>query len=102
MVEIQERISDLEKRMDEFEDQDNAKIGYQAAINLWGILVETSWSRINAMVVANSIIIGMLVLSSQPVPTFFAKILSVIGVILTILWALMMHCDAKFVDYYRQ
>ncbi len=42
------------------DDQEKASVGYQVAVDLWGILVQTRWSRFNAMVVANSVITSVL------------------------------------------
>lgn len=82
--------------------EDNARTGYEVAVNLWGILVGTSWSRFNAMVLANSIIIGMLglILSNQKGLYGFAEFLSFMGVILTIAWFLLMRRDAAIVKFY--
>lgn len=86
-------------------DQENARIGYQVAVDLWGILVETSWSRFNAMVVANSIIIGMLALtliSDKKILFIFASVISIIGIILCILWFFLMKRDSEFQYYYSR
>lgn len=75
-------------------NQENARVGYQVAVNLWGTIVETSWSRFNAMVVANSIIIGILglILSNEKINLYvFVIVVSLIGFILCVLWYFLMR-----------
>lgn len=84
----------------------NARIGYQVAVNLWEILNQAHWARFSSMVVANSIIIGMigLILTTKSnnivlIP-IFAVFMSIIGIFLTILWYRLMSKDFKDMDYY--
>lgn len=85
---------------------DHDEVGYQVAVDLWGTVVETSWSRFNAMVVANSIIIGLLgtILNKNDNKDLlvFAGFLSLIGVFLTILWLSLMARDSKFQRFYSR
>jgi hypothetical protein len=85
------------------DDQEKAEVGYQAAINLWGILVQTSWSRFNAMLVANSIIVGIIGLALTNEETTLYKVIIIfpfIGIVLCILWFLLMWRDSKDQNYY--
>lgn len=83
-------------------DQENARVGYQTAIDLWGILVQTSWSRFNAMLVANSIIVSIIVLALPNKETLymFIIIFPFIGITLCIIWFLLMRRDSKYQNYY--
>lgn len=46
---------------------ENARVGYQVATNLWVYEGTTIWSKFNALLVANSIILAMVGLSFRPV-----------------------------------
>ena len=81
----------------------NARVGYQAAIDLWGNLNQDHWSRFNAMVLANSIIVGMLglILSNEETDlSLFALIISLAGLALTFFWYFFMARDIKLTRFY--
>jgi hypothetical protein len=84
--------------------KDNAEIGYKVAVDLLGILVESSWSRFNAMVLANSIIISVLGLIltnyNNKILLIFAVILSLMGILLAIFWFSLMARDSEFQIFY--
>lgn len=89
---------------------ENIRTGYQSAVDLWGILVNSQWSRFNAMVVANSIIItavgffltadNILYPINNNLAFFFVIFLSLLGLIMTIFWQSLMHRDAINMRYY--
>lgn len=88
---------------------DDIGVGYQVAVNLWSTVVQSSWSRFNAMLIANSIIIGLIGILLINYETayvtyvfqlFFATFLSAIGILLACLWYSLMARDAKFQKYY--
>lgn len=84
------------------EDIDKAAIGYQAAVDLWGTIVASQWSRFNAMMVANSIVVALLgTILTKGVSRGLIVGLSLIGIIFDVFWYLMMHRDTKYVDHYR-
>jgi len=82
-------------------EAENIRTEYQVAVNLWGNIVNSSWSRFNAMLVANSVIITAIgVLLTNGHFRFIILSLSAIGFALTISWQSMMDRDAKFRDVY--
>lgn len=84
---------------------DNVRAEYQASVSLWGTLVNTSWSRFNAMVVANSVIITAMGVfltdgDTEAQPYIFIMFLSIIGLLLTVFWESMMLRDEEFQHFY--
>jgi hypothetical protein len=86
-------------QMDDSVQQD-ARIGYQVAVNLWVYEGQLIWSRFNAMVVANGIILTAtsVLLSSERLDCKPVVGLSASGIILCLIWALMM---ARGFDYHE-
>jgi len=68
---------------------ENARVGYQAALDLWNTQAQPASSRFNVMVVANSIILGTIGLAiaySRSFPLFFTQGLSLVGIVLWLVW----------------
>jgi len=81
---------------------EDARIGYQAAIQLWTYEGGQNWARFNVMLVANSIIIavlGLAITSANP-STAISVVLSVVGVILCIAWFLITKRGFDYQKYY--
>ncbi len=69
-------------------NDENARIGYQAAVSLWTNEAQLIWARFNAMLVANSIVmavIGVALTSEHPKPTL-ALVTAVAGFVLCVMW----------------
>ena len=83
-------------------DVENARIGYQTAIELWAHSGDEVWARFNVMLVANSIIIAIIgfLLTADQIPIAIAIILPIVGIILCILWVIMMKRGFDYQLYY--
>jgi hypothetical protein len=82
-------------------DRENARIGYTAAITIWGNLNRDHWSRFHAMVLINSIILSAFgLIIDKPHAVLFIKGLPIVGLILTSFWYLLMIRDFKFAELY--
>jgi hypothetical protein len=80
---------------------ENARVGYQAALNLWNTQVRFAWSRLNAMTVANGVIlatIGLASVFSRLFPPFFTEALSLVGIVLCLFW---LHSHSHSSQYSR-
>ena len=68
---------------------ENARLGYQVAVNLWTYQGNLNWNRFNAMLTANGVIVSVigLVLSSESRLTAFVVVLPAVGLVLCALWA---------------
>lgn len=105
-----EAVKDLIERYNLENKYNNARIGYQVAVDLWGIINQAHWARFSSMVVVNSIILGILglILTNQndlldfQTRLSFLRLFSVAGGILTISWGFLMGRDTEYIDYYRQ
>jgi len=81
---------------------ENARIGYQAAVDLWTYEGEQVWNRSNVMLVANSIVvavIGLVITSQRPVPVL-TVVLPITGLILCAVWFLLMKRGFDYSVYY--
>ncbi len=70
--------------------RENARVGYQAAIDIWTYEGEVIWARTNIMLLANSIIlatVGLVLISQHPLFVLVIS-LSIVGVMLCIIWFL--------------
>lgn len=79
----QPAVRPLEERLE------NARVGYQAALDLWNAQAQLASSRFNVMVVANSIILATIALAiaySRSFPLFFTQALSLVGIVLCVVW----------------
>jgi hypothetical protein len=77
----------------------DARVGYQAALNLWNTQAQLASSRFNVMVVANSIILGTIGLAiaySRSFPLFFTQALSLVGIVLCLVW---LHAHSRASQY---
>lgn len=84
------------KERDEMED---ARVGYQVAINLWTFQSSLNWNRFNAMLTANSIIIAVIgVLLENENRSLLLQIAPIVGLILCFIWATLM---SRGNDYHR-
>jgi hypothetical protein len=87
---------------------ENIRIGYQVAVNLWGIDNQAHWARFSSMLVANSIIIGVigLILTSKGKnvlyenPYLLLAFVSSIGGLLVCIWYFLMEKDFADIQYY--
>lgn len=88
---------------------ENIRIGYQVAVDLWGIDNQAHWARFSSMLVANSIIIGVigLVLTSNKQdilyhgnPYLLLVFWSIIGFVLILIWYFLMEKDFADIKYY--
>lgn len=83
-------------------DKENALIGYQVAVSLWGGHATEVAARFNVMVVVNSVLIaamGLASTASRPMP-LFSIVTPWLGILLCVLWYLLVRRDAEFTDYY--
>jgi hypothetical protein len=83
-------------------DIEDARIGYQIAVDLWTYEGEQNWARFNVMLVANSVIIaviGLAVTNQEPLPSISFG-MSVVGLILCITWFLIMKRGFDYQNYY--
>lgn len=70
-------------------NEENAKVGYQAAVTLWTYEGGLLWSKFNTLLVANSVVLAALALNvtaSKPL-AFLTVALSLAGIALCLLWA---------------
>ncbi len=84
------------------ENREDALVGYQMAINLWTYSVEQSWERFNIMLVANSVLIaaiGLTTTSQRPVP-LLSHFSPWLGLVLCILWFLLVRRTLESAEYY--
>jgi len=68
---------------------ENARVGYQAALDIWTAETRMIWSRFNMMIVANSIILGAISLtigSNHPLSTSFTRALCLVGLAASLAW----------------
>jgi hypothetical protein len=81
---------------------ENARIGYQVAVGLWIYEGDENWARFNVMLVANSIIlgvIGLVVTSAQP-KLSISFLMSIVGLILCVSWSLITKRGFDYQNYY--
>lgn len=86
---LHQNESNSRKNVDEIKE--NAKIGYQATIDLWSYEGQLIWSKYNALLVANSIVLAVIGLSFNS-PNLSSLILvgmPISGVLLCITWFLL-------------
>jgi len=77
---------------------ENARVGYQAAVNQLTNAQNLTWERINLVIVANSIFVGatVLALTGQRLSRILVPVLCVAGLILNVLW---LHLFSRAYDY---
>ncbi|MBK6796468.1 MAG: hypothetical protein IPG76_06680 [Acidobacteria bacterium] len=83
---------------------ENARIGYQAAINLWIYEGNVIWSRFAAMVSANTIVIatiGIIITSSTSKNRLLLKLgLCAMGLVLCVTWAVLMRRGFQYFRFW--
>jgi hypothetical protein len=81
---------------------DNTRVGYQTAAELWMHEGAAAWDRFNAMLVANSIILGAVgVLLGENSPrTGLAWVVGFVGLLLSIVWALLVRRSYAYQYYF--
>jgi hypothetical protein len=68
---------------------ENARVGYQAALTIWIAKTRMVWSRFNMMVVANSLILGAIILTignNHPLSARFTRALCLVGLVVSFAW----------------
>jgi hypothetical protein len=68
---------------------ENARVGYQAALSIWIAKTRMIWSRFNMMVVANSLILGAIILTisnNHALSAPFTRILCLVGLAVSFAW----------------
>jgi hypothetical protein len=95
----------VSKEIQQVEDKDsdaleNARIGYQVAVNLWTFQSNLNWGRFNAMLTANSIITAVIgiVLTNQSSLIILKILLPIVGLVFCTLWVFLM---TRGRDYHR-
>lgn len=81
------------------EQLENARVGYQATLDLWNTQAQLASSRFNVMVIANSIILGTIGLAiayNRSFPLFFTQALSLLGIVLCLVW---LHAHSRASQY---
>lgn len=82
---------------------ENVRLGYDTSINLWTYQGNLNWSRFNAMLTANSIIMAVIgfVLSSQLHLFLFKIFLPIVGLTLCIVWIFLMARGEDYRKYWH-
>jgi len=81
---------------------EDARIGYQAAVNLWAYEGSTIWSKFTAMLVANSIVVGSIAVSmtAEDPSSAFVVGMPIGGIILCLLWIVLSERSLCMYDYW--
>ena len=81
---------------------EDARVGYQVAVNLWTTMGEEGLAIFNAMLVVNSILIAVigLTITSQERLTVFELLLPILGLLLCSIWFTLGRREAQYSDYY--
>jgi hypothetical protein len=85
------------------EELENTRIGYRAAIDLWIAQGNQNWSRFNAMLVANSVIVAVIVQIVRDHPFLDWRVqlaLPVVGLIVCWSWLAAVSRGMTYQDYY--
>jgi hypothetical protein len=96
MNEIQQPVDGLGLDLEE-----NARIGYQAAVDLWIAEGEQIWARFNAMLVVNSIIVAVIgfALAGQRMLLVITVSLPIAGLVVCAVWYVLMKRDFEYQAY---
>ena len=89
----------------EEERKRKARIGYQVAMGLVNLVSQEIYSRFNAMLTANSIIIaiiGWALTSQRTLPPFLTILLPIMGLILCFLWFLFVNHGVYWQNLFRE
>jgi len=81
--------------------EENARIGYQAAVDLWIAEGEQIWARFNAMLVVNSIIVAVIgfALGGQRMLPVITVSLPIAGLVVCAVWYVLMKRDFEYQAY---
>jgi len=84
------------------EQAENARVGYEAAIQMWYYYGEVLWQKYNALLVANSIVISAigLVLKGQDTSLVLCLILPFLGLMLCAMWFLIVERSREYHIYF--
>lgn len=95
-------MTDAQESQTQADLKEDARVGYQAALELARSEAGLNWARFNAMVLANSIVIAMisLVLTSEKHIAHLVLILCATGLGLCGVWFLLMARGFGFERYY--
>jgi len=83
---------------------ENARIGYQKALDLGSLHVQTAWAIFNAMIVANSVIIASLIvlLTNKVLLTPLKILLPLLGIVICVVWLILAKRTLDHAVYYIQ
>jgi hypothetical protein len=98
-------MADKITESEEGQRRQKARIGYQTAIELVSLTSHEIYSRFNAMLTANSIIIAIIgwgIISGDNFPRFLIMFLPIMGMLLCILWGLFVHHGVHWQDQFRK
>jgi hypothetical protein len=94
-------MADSKEKTSDSAELENARVGYQAALDHVAFYGEKIWAIFNAMIVANSIVVaGVVVILSQPTLKILKMLLPVIGLLLCASWFLLVKRAHEFSAYY--
>jgi len=68
---------------------ENARVGYEATLNIWIAQTQLIWSRFNVVIVANSIIlgaIGLTIVSGHLLSASLTRLLCLVGLVVSLAW----------------
>jgi len=85
--------------------EEEARIGYQTAIGLVGLVSQEIYSRYNAMLTANSIIIAIIgwsLTSNRYLSPLLVVLLPIAGLVLCFLWFLFIHHGVYWQKLFRE
>jgi len=93
-------------KLDE-ETTENARVGYEVATDMWIYEGEIFWSKFNALLLANSILLGSIALASttaidlsSSAYTLFSSIVPIVGIILCLVWFQTTNRSFDFYKYW--
>ena len=92
-------------KLEEDQQIEKARLGYQTAIGLVGLVSQEIYSRFSAMVTANSIIIALIgwtLASEQNLPLLLALFLPIVGLVLCFLWFLFLNHGVYWQNLFRK
>lgn len=81
---------------------ENARVGYQAAINMWIAQAQSIWSRFNVVIVADTVILAAVSLTlwvSHPLSSFFTRALCFVGLVVSLAWLVAYRRASQLNDY---
>lgn len=92
----------LSETKSHIESIENARMGYQVSVSLWGERTSELWSQFSAIVTANSIVLAAASLSiiNTAAPDILAYGIPVIGLTLCVLWLFLHVRGVSFAQYY--